>query len=151
MFSTDAARLRWRSGTRFGRLVVPLVCRTSATSSGPGMVAVRPCCRGDWLVRATVPSASSAISISKASLRRARAPPGAAHGADHPPRPAWGGRQRGRRGGDGRRGGRRGGGAGGGRGGRAGGVGGGRGAAPARGGALSVSAGGKGWSPRHLR
>ena len=28
--------MRWRSGTRFGRLVVPLVCKIIATSSGVG-------------------------------------------------------------------------------------------------------------------
>src|SRR5438128_435733 len=36
MFRADAARFRCRSGTCFGRLVVPLVCRSSATSSGAG-------------------------------------------------------------------------------------------------------------------
>ena len=40
MLPADAKRLRCRSGTSFGRLVVPLVCRTSATSSSPGMPAV---------------------------------------------------------------------------------------------------------------
>ncbi len=30
----EAARFRWRSGTRFGRPVLPLVCRTRAISSG---------------------------------------------------------------------------------------------------------------------
>ncbi len=36
MFCAEAARLRWRSGTILGREVVPEVCSTSATSSGPG-------------------------------------------------------------------------------------------------------------------
>ena len=34
ILSAEAARLRWRIGTRLGRLVVPLVCRIMAMSSG---------------------------------------------------------------------------------------------------------------------
>ena len=34
MFPADTARLRWLSGTSFGREVVPEVCSSSATSSG---------------------------------------------------------------------------------------------------------------------
>ena len=34
MLRAEAARLRWRSGTIFGRDVVPEVCSTRATSSG---------------------------------------------------------------------------------------------------------------------
>ena len=41
----DATRLRWRSGTCFGRLVVPLVCSSSATSSAPPSVADAPAAR----------------------------------------------------------------------------------------------------------
>ena len=36
MPAAEHPRLRWRSGTIFGREVVPEVCSTSATSSGPG-------------------------------------------------------------------------------------------------------------------
>ena len=32
MFATDAVRFSWRSGTRLGRLVVPLVCSTRPMS-----------------------------------------------------------------------------------------------------------------------
>src|SRR6266581_2696090 len=42
MLYAEANRLRWRSGARFGRPVVPLLWRINATSSGPGSVAVRP-------------------------------------------------------------------------------------------------------------
>ena len=34
--TAEHARLRWRSGTILGREVVPEVCSTNATSSGPG-------------------------------------------------------------------------------------------------------------------
>src|SRR5579864_3484881 len=37
-FRADVARLQCLSGTRFGRPVLPLVCRISATSSGDGAV-----------------------------------------------------------------------------------------------------------------
>src|SRR6266550_6653634 len=40
MLPADAKRLRWRSGTSFGRLVVPLVWSTRAMSSSPGEAAV---------------------------------------------------------------------------------------------------------------
>jgi len=36
MFSAEAARFDWSSGTIFGRDVVPEVCRISATSPAPG-------------------------------------------------------------------------------------------------------------------
>src|SRR2546422_890491 len=42
MFAEETARLKWRRGTRFGRPVLPLVCRTSATSSADGAVAEIP-------------------------------------------------------------------------------------------------------------
>ena len=42
MFCVEAAMLRCRIGTRLGRPVLPLVCRTSAISSGEGAAAFFP-------------------------------------------------------------------------------------------------------------
>ena len=80
MFSTDAVRFRWASGTRFGRLVVPLVCSTSATSSGSGGAVSRPAARvappgPDRLTRPSS-SVSARMSITEASAAlRASSPP----------------------------------------------------------------------------
>ena len=75
MLPTEATRLRWRSGTRFGRLVVPLVCRTSATSSPSGSPAVRPAWRGAVAAELHGPPRPSAASISDSSPRAALAAP----------------------------------------------------------------------------
>src|SRR5487761_1396118 len=58
MLPAEAKRLRCRSGTSLGRLVVPLVCRTRATSSSPGAPAVLDGSRGAALSIASFPWAS---------------------------------------------------------------------------------------------
>ena len=49
--------MRWRSGTRLGRLVVPLVCRIIATSSGWACSAGRAAPAPRSHTNASVPSA----------------------------------------------------------------------------------------------
>src|SRR2546426_229105 len=64
MLATEAARLRCRSGTILGRLVVPLVWRTSATSSSLGSVrALRSDGTGDTGSSCSVPPSSKPASM----------------------------------------------------------------------------------------
>ena len=76
MLRAEVQMLAWRSGTIFGREVVPEVCRMSATSSGstgPGRMAApsgepessnapAPACRSGVSVMSATPSFSAARS-----------------------------------------------------------------------------------------
>src|SRR5438552_15210859 len=78
MFAEETARLKWRRGTRFGRPVLPLVCRTSATSSADGAVAEIPF---GAFSKQTVPwslisTENTGILRSAAALRASSAPVG---------------------------------------------------------------------------
>src|SRR5579862_7606543 len=78
IFADDTARLKCRSGTRLGRPVLPLVCSTSAISSGVGSFAVAPVGlpASQTFPSSLIPTGNTGTLRSEAALRANSAPAG---------------------------------------------------------------------------